>query len=352
MKNWLAILLWLATSFCYGQNSLDYFLQQAKTSSPLITDLNNQLASYRFDSLLLRASLKTRVDFISTNSYAPVIKGYGYDEAISNGRNISAVVQANRNFLSAKNLSAQIQSIHLQSRSVADTIQMTEQDLVRAVTEQYIVAYGDLLSQDFNLEVYELLKKEEQILKKLTRANVYRQADYLAFYVTLQQQQFSYLQAQIQYNTDYLTLNYLAGIVDTTTARITRPQLNDTMQFSFYNSVFYKRFVTDSLRLQVEKSLIGYEYKPRIGAFADAGYNSTLYNTPYKNLGVSFGVSLVIPIYDAHQKQYRLSQLNLQENTRQANRQFFVHQYQQQVATVKPAIACFRPVGANHKRTG
>ena len=57
-------------------------------------------------------------------------------------------------------------------------------------------------------------------LKKLTQASVYKQADYLAFYTTLQQQQFAILQSQIQYNTDYLTLNYLAGIVDTTIEQI------------------------------------------------------------------------------------------------------------------------------------
>src|SRR5205085_5498550 len=100
-----------------------------------------------------------------------------------------------------------------------------------------------------------LLQQEEQALKKLTQASVYKQADYLAFYTTLQQQQFTYLQSQIQYNADYLTLNYLAGIVDTTVRRVTNPNLNDSMKFDFYHSVFYKRFATDSLRLATEKAI-------------------------------------------------------------------------------------------------
>lgn len=339
IKYILTFVLVLVYHFSFGQgHSLDFFVQRAKENSPLIKDYNNQVLSGRFDSLIIRASLKTQVNFISTNSYAPVIKGYGYDEAISNGANITAVVQANRNFLTANNIGAQLTAIRLQSQALSDTIKITEQDLVRAVTEQYIIAYGDLVAADFNEEVYNLLKKEEEVLKKLAQASVYKQADYLAFYVTLQQQQFIFLQSQIQYNTDYLTLNYFAGIVDTSIEKVQRPNLNDSMQFDFYNSVFYKRFVTDSLRLTNEKALIDYEYKPRIGAYTDAGYNSSLMNTPYKNFGLSFGVSLTVPIYNGHQKQMRLSQVDLRERTRLTNKEFFVNQYKQQTAQLNQQL--------------
>jgi outer membrane protein TolC len=323
----------------YGQtHTLDYFISEAKANSPLIKDYNNQILSNRIDSLILRASLKTQVNFISSNSYAPTIKGYGYDEAITNSANISAVVQANRNFLTKNNVASQLAFIRLQSLALLDTIRISEQDLVRTVAEQYITAYGDLVVMDFNQEIYDLLKKEEIILKKLTQASVYKQADYLAFYVTLQQQQFTYLQSQIQYNTDYLALNYLTGIIDTSIDRIERPNLNDTMQFDFYNSVFYRRFTTDSLRLETEKTLIGYEYRPRIGAYADAGYNSSLLTTPYKNFGASFGFSVTVPIYNAHQKELRLSQVDIRERTRLTNKSFFVNQYKQQIAQLNQQL--------------
>ncbi len=339
MKYIFIVIIVFITYCCYGQNhTLDYFITQAKENSPLIKDYNNQILSNRIDSLILRASLKTQVNFITSNSYAPIIKGYGYDEAITNNANISAVVQANRNFLTKNNVAAQLAAIRLQSQALLDTIRISEQDLVRAVAEQYITAYGDLVVMDFNQEIYDLLKKEEVILKKLTQASVYKQADYLAFYVTLQQQQFVYLQSQIQYNTDYLTLNYLTGVVDTTIDRIERPNLNDTMQFDFYNSVFYRRFITDSLRLETEKALINYEYKPRIGAYTDAGYNSSLLTTPYKNFGVSFGFSLTVPIYNAHQKELRLSQVDIRERTRLNNKSFFVSQYKQQIAQLNQQL--------------
>jgi hypothetical protein len=340
MRYFFTIVTTLISAFGYGQShTLDYFIEQAQQNSPLIKDYNNQILSFRLDSLILRAQLKQpQVNFISTNSYAPVIGGFGYDGAITNGANISAVVQANRNFITRNNAAVQFAAIGLQSRALSDTIKISQQDLKRAVTEQYIIAYGDLLTMDFNEEIYTLLKKEEEALKKLTQASVYKQADYLAFYTTMQQQQFSFLQSQIQYNTDYLSLNYLTGIVDTTIERIERPSLNDTMQFDFYNSVFYQRFTTDSLRLATEKALINYQYKPRIGAYSDAGYVSSLLETPYKNFGFSLGVSLNIPIYDGHQKQYRLSQVDIMERTRLTNRSFFVNQYKQQIAQLNQQL--------------
>ena len=316
-------------------HSLDYFIHQAQQNSPLIQDYNNQILSAKLDSQLLRVSLKTQVNFVTTNSYAPVIAGFGYDGAITNGANISAVVQANRNFISKNNTASQFAAIGLQARSLSDTISIARQDLKKTITEQYISAYASLVAMDFSEEIYNLLKKEEEVLKKLTQASVYKQVDYLAFYTTMQQQQFSFLQSKIQYSTDYLTLNYLAGIVDTGIGRVSRPSLPDTMQTDFFSSVFYKRFVTDSLRLATEKSLIAYQYKPRIGAYTDAGYISTLVENAHKNFGLSVGVSMTVPIYDGHQKQLKVSQMDIRERTRLNNRSFFVNQYQQQVAQLK-----------------
>src|SRR6476619_6461885 len=319
-------------------HTLDYFLQNAKQNSPGLKDFQNQVLSLQIDSQLLKASLGPQVNFLSTNSYAPIINGWGYDEAITNRANISGLLQASRNYLSRGQISAQYRTIALQRRSLLDTIALSQQDLARTITEQYIAAYGDLLAMDFNREVYDLMQREEEALKKLTQANVYKQTDYLTFYVTMQQQELTWLQAQIQYNNDFLTLNYLSGLVDTTIERIEKPALTDSLGMDFYNTVFYSRFITDSLRLANEKDLVNFEYKPRIGAYTDAGYNSSLQNTPYKNFGVSAGVSLTIPIYDGRQKQMKLARIDIQERTRQSNREFYVNQHNMQLLQLKQQL--------------
>ena len=323
----------------FGQTrSLDYFIKQARQNSPLMKGYRNQILSLQLDSQILKASTRTQLNFISNDLYAPVIRGYGYDEVITNIANVSALVQASKGFINRGNLAAQYRSLALQSRSLQDTIRLSELDLVRTITDQYITAYGNLIARDFNKDVYDLLKSEDTIFKKLTQASVYRQVDYLTFFVTLQQQELNYMQADILYTVDYTTLNYLAGIVDTTIQRLEAPALTDSMPRDFYSSVFYQRYINDSLRIANERLLIDYSYKPRIGAFTDAGFNSSLAMTPYKNFGFSVGLNLVVPIYDGRQKKLKYQKLDIEERTRLVNKDYFMNQYNQQIGQLSKQL--------------
>lgn len=339
MKYVVRVVLLLNTLVCTAQvRTLDFFLQQAAQNSPVLKDYQNQVLISRIDSQLLRASLRTQVNFLSSNSLAPTIRGWGYDPAITNYANITAVVQANRNFLTTSNIASQLRTLDLQRRALLDTIQLSQRDLVRTLTDQYITTYGDQLAVAFTKEVFDLMKGEEGMLKKLAQASVFRQTDYLNFYVTMQQQELSYLQAQNQYAADYLTLNFLAGIVDTTVQPLQKPELQEVLEAGLQSSVLLRRFTTDSLRLANEKELIGYQYRPRVGAYVDGGYSSSLQETPYKNFGFSAGLSLTIPIYDGHQKQLKYTQVDIRERTRQTTRQFFLNQYHQQVAQLRQQL--------------
>jgi outer membrane protein TolC len=260
----LVSLLFASTSFAQ-QRTLSYFLEQAKQNNPVLKEFQNQVLSNKIDSQLLRASLHTQVNFINNNAYAPVIGGYGYDQAITNLANVTAIVQASHSITGKKNIGEQYRSFSLQTQALRDTMQLTEQDLARTITDQYVTAYGDQLAAVFNKEVYDLMQQEEAVLKKLAQAGAYKQTDYLTFYVTLQQQELLYEQSLFQYNTDYLTLHYLCGVNDTTIHPLARPEIEDRITGDIMQSVFYKRFTTDSLRLENQQSLIGFEYKPRIG---------------------------------------------------------------------------------------
>src|SRR5205814_8468520 len=72
-------------------------------------------------------------------------------------------------------------------------------------------------------------------------------------------------------------------------------------------------------------------YRTKINAFADAGYNSTLTTLPYKNWGTSLGVSLIVTIYDGQQRKLQYEKIGLQEKTRLAKKDYFITQRQQQV---------------------
>jgi outer membrane protein TolC len=335
MKYSLPFLLCLCTLVCHSQpRTLQNFIEEARLRSPLLRGYQAQILQLSIDSAILNATLRPQVAFVSNNLYAPVVKGYGYDEAITNLPQVSGLVQVSRNFLKSGAIAAQFRSLTLQAQSLRDTIQLSVRDLVRTITDQYITAYGDLLTLSYSKDLYDLLKSEEVALKKLAQASVIKQTEYLAFDITLQQQELTYLQAQIQYNADYLSLNYLAGILDTSVSVLAEPRFGDSLPHDFYSSVFYQRYVTDSLRIQNERRLITYSYKPQIGAFADGGYNSTLQNMPNKNFGYSIGINLRIPIYDGHQKSLKYHRLDIDEQNRIRNREFFIAQYQQQIGTL------------------
>jgi outer membrane protein TolC len=81
-----------------------------------------------------------------------------------------------------------------------------------------------------------------------------------------------------------------------------------------------------------ERKLVDYSYRPSFNAFSDAGFNSSMQNTPYKNIGFSFGVNIKKPLYDGHQKGLKYQKLEIEERTRLTNKNFFINQYNQQVA--------------------
>jgi len=319
--------------------TLDHYLDIAKNNSPLLKDLHNQVASNSVDSLRLLAGLKPQVNANSGGLYAPIIDGYGYAEAITNNHTLNALMSANKTIISKKNVNAQLDAITLLSQSIGNATKISEQDLKKAITTQYITAYGDLLQVRFNQEVIQLLSKEEELLKKLTRANVYHQSDYLTFLVTLKQQQLQLLQATLLYKNDYSTLNYLAGVADTSMIELAEPVIQKPILPDPTTSIFFRQYKLDSLKLVNSRELVDFSYKPKIGITADGGYNSDFMGQAYKNFGISAGFTFTMPIYDGGQKKMQYRKINLQEETRENYKAFFNVQFKQQIAQLNQQIS-------------
>ncbi|MGN6179937.1 MAG: TolC family protein [Mucilaginibacter sp.] len=341
MKKWFPGIILCLFSYSVSQAqsySLDHYLEVAKNNSPLLKDLRNQVASNSVDSLRLLAGYKPQVNLNSAGLYAPVINGYGYSEAITNLHTLSGLMGVNQAIISKKNLNTQMQAITLQSQSISNSERISEQDLKKAIITQYITTYGDQLALRFNDEVITLLKQEEDVLKKLTRSNVYRQSDYLTFLVTLQQQQLALTQARAQYKNDYATLNYLSGIADTSAMALDTPVIEKLTPHTPEGSIYFRQYNIDSLKLINSKQLIDFSYKPKINAMADAGYESDFMGQAWKNIGFSLGFGFTMPIYDGGQRKMQYKKLSLEEETRQNYKAFFGTQYHQQIAQLQQQI--------------
>ena len=314
------------------KRQLDFFIKEAMANSPLLKDYQGQVSINQLDSLLILAAQRPRVSFTSNDSYAPVIHGFGYDNAITNGANLNALVGVNKSLLNGRNNKVQFAGLKLLSDAVKNSAIISEQDLKKNIIGQYIITYGDMMQVNFSTEVQQMLQKQETVLKKLTEKNVYRQVDYLSFYVTIQQHEFALRQVMNQYKNDYATLNWLAGIADTVQPSLETPDISLNILPDISQSAFFKKYEIDSLTLVNNKRLIDIGYRPTLNVFADAGYNSSLAYKPYKNFGTSIGLGLVIPIYDGKQKRLQYSKIAVSESTRIAHKQFYTNQYYQQVA--------------------
>lgn len=314
------------------EKNVDYYVNSAMKNSPLLKDYQNQARSNQIDSMRIRALYKPQVNGNSTNMYAPVINGWGYDNIITNGANVSELVGITQKLASKQNLQNQYEAIRLQNEGLNITGKISEQDLKKTIISQYITTYGVWQQFGFNKEMFDLLKKEEIILKELAEKGIYRQTDYLTFLVTIQQQEIQISEIKMQYQNEFATLNYLSGNVDTSFTSLAAPTLDPIQIPGLENTVFYQQFFIDSMKLRNSDVQIDFAYKPKVNLYADGGYVSSLMYLPYKNFGVSAGVNITVPIYDGHQKKMQHDKIAIAEETRQQYRDFFKTQHDQQIA--------------------
>jgi outer membrane protein TolC len=328
----MVFVFFLGPLFSIGQiKNLDYFINQSLNNNPKFSELHNLILQNKIDSEIIVAGNKLQLTGNGNACYAPIVNGYGYDMAITNGQQLSALVALNKNIYNKRNLSLQFKSLQLQNDSLNNSSAIYSQDLKKSIISQYITSYGDQLQLNINNQVIELLSNEEQVLKTLTQKNVYKQSDYLSFLVTLQQQELARNQLRVQYKNDYATLNYLAGIIDTATEILTEPNIQVIENYEVIKSPFFLSYKIDSLRIENDRLITKVQYRPKVNLFADAGYQSSFILTPYKNFGYSFGINLTVPIFDGNQKQLQFSKLNIQQKTLQKKQQFFDTQYRQQL---------------------
>src|SRR5476651_2035649 len=131
-------------------NTLDHYIEIAKNKSPLLKDLQNQVAMSKLDSLKLRAGLLPQVTGNSAALFAPVVNGFGYAGAITNVNTFDALLTVNKTIIGRQYLNSQLAAIGFQRDSITNLSKISELDLAKAITGQYITAYGSLEQYRFS----------------------------------------------------------------------------------------------------------------------------------------------------------------------------------------------------------
>lgn len=324
----VSVSLFLTWNVSAQNKSLESFIHSGLENSPLLKDYANQIQSNIFDSMKVRAGLKPQLNASAQAIYSPAAKNFGYDSSITNGGNYSALIGINQPLFRKRFRNGLFENISLQNQSLITSAKITEVDLKKSITSLYITAYADYSQLEFNRSLQKLLKEEQTNLKQLVERGIYLQTDYMTISITITTQEIAIKQTMMQYKNDLYSLNLLCGITDTSVIGLTKPELRPQNNFDINNSPLMMQFSIDSLKNINNRTLVDLNYKPKLNAFADAGFNAVNPKNIPNNFGTSIGLNFSVPVYDGRQRKLDYNKISLLENTRSNYRNFYTSQFQ------------------------
>lgn len=312
-------------------HDLNYYLLQASQNSPLLKSYSNQLEAVHYDSLLILANKKLQIAGNAEAMEAPYGNHFGYDTNITNKGLFEALISEKLSLFQKNKIATQIHSTHLQSQQLSNSYLIDARDLQKAITDQYLVTYGDLSLITNEKTIINSLVKEDTILKQLMRNAIFAQSDYLNFQLEINSENRQLQSFDAAYYNDLIQLNILSGIDDTSTVIITKPDLTWKTNYSLKSDPKWFQFQIDSLKNENAKSLLAFNYKPQIALFADEGLNAVQIPGIYNHFGLSAGISLSWTIADGKQRSLNLQKLNIEENSIAVNKSFYEKQNAMQI---------------------
>lgn len=325
---------------------LDDFLLVARRRSPLLRENANQLGQNRIDSLVRARQNGVQVGGIGSALYYPSItnsKGesvLGYDNAISNGGNYAAFAQATKPILNRFQLQNDYQIIANQGQVLRNTGRLSALDLRRSITDQFINAYAAETQLSFSRTLLAQLRQQDEMLRQLVNGGIFKQTQYLSFYLSVRTQEVTVEQNRLTYRRELGTLRALAGVADTALVSIEAPDPPTHRPLAGLLAPAQRQYTLDSLRLLLDRRAVDAYYRPKVSAVLDAGLQSSSY-LPVAlahSVGIGTGLQLTVPIFDGHQRQLQYQRIELSEQSRRGYRQFITEQRHQQYEQLEGLI--------------
>ena len=339
----LSIWLLLRCLCSYGQDTLthrnlDYYLEQGLANSPLLKENVNSFTLNRLDSLINVAINKPYVQAIGQYLYAPAGANWGYDQNTTNGGQYTGLIQANRNLLYRRNLRIQNSLNSALRDSIANTIRINQNDLQKAIIDLYLVAYQDHQQMVIFGDLYQILSRQNNLLKELLRSAIFNQSDYLAFRVDLQQSEINFEGAKVQFLQDLLALNTLCNLPETGLLRLEKPGLLPQPLFTLENNPYVLRFRFDSVIVERNRRIIDIFYRPSLDLVANAGTNAISSDLIAKRFGYSVGLNFTMPIYNGNQRRLQYQKLDVAQLNINNYRNQYIIRYNLRLRTVNEQL--------------
>jgi outer membrane protein TolC len=302
-----------------AQPDLPFYLEAAKQNSPLIHDNKNQEKAVELEAERLKAFYtKAQVTGTGNLMLAPVLNTdnhqsrlevfpktathyLGYDLGASNGGQYQGLVTLTQPLFNSERLLVFQQQVETGRQVNQNTIRVTEHDLEKLVTDQYILCLQDKRQMLFADSLLHLLDDQRSIFKRLVDHSISKQSDLTLLNIEYETNQNLRLSYRANYNRDLLDLNILAGVKDT--AQVLLPDIHLQVREASGASNYLVRYRLDSLNLVAAQHVFELKYKPQVNFFTNAGLNANYAPVLPQRFGFSTGLSLSWNIFDGHQRE-------------------------------------------------
>jgi hypothetical protein len=322
--------MFVAFSVSAQQRDLSYYLEQAKTNSPLINKSRNDNKLVSLDLQQLNSILKKpEINVLSGVTFSPIIshdnnvnrfelvssgaeKYNGYDLALTDGGQYQAVVSVRQPLLAGSKYRTYESKAGISGQINDNNIALTIHELEQVVGYQYILCIKSLKQAENSLLLFNALEAQFRILQKLVENAVYRQSDLILLQIEVQDLNSEYRSFNAEYLTNLYDLNLICGINDT--GRVELQAMDFILKpENSGRSNFLTAYRLDSLNIIADQAVNELKYKPQLDLFADAGLFAAY--IPYlTRFGFSTGLTFSWNIFDGHQRniQRERSVINIQ----------------------------------------
>ena len=340
---WLFLFIGWLTPKAAGQDTLshralNFYLEQGLQNSPLLKETINSVVLNRLDSLINVAVNKPYVQAIGQYLYAPADANWGYDQSTTNGGQYTGLIQANRNLLYRRNLRIQNNLNAALRDSLVNTIHINQNDLQKSIIDLYLTAYQDYQQMVIFGDLYQILFRQNEVLKELLRKALFNQSDYLAFRVDWQQSEVNYEGAKVQFLQDLLLLNTFCNIPETGLVRLQKPALAPQARFTLDDNPYLLRFRYDSVIVERNRRVIDIFYRPSLDVVVNAGTNAISSGLISRRLGYSIGLNATLPIYNGNQRRLQYQKLDVSQLTIRNYRNQYINRFNLQLRTVNEQL--------------
>lgn|GEM_PF-177456 len=312
------------------ERNIDFYLERAKVSSPLIYQAQNDKKIVSLDlQQVNRILYKPEINVVSGFTFSPIVSRdvnragfhlvsdgasdyFGHDLALTDGGHYQALVSLSQQLLNGSKYKVYVDQAENSAKINENIIVLTIHELEQVVSYQYLQCIRSSSEARNSKSLLSDLEEHYVLLRKLVEQGIYKQTDLMLLGMEMDNFGLEYKSLLDEYKTNLYDLNLICGITDTMVVELQDLDLRLNPR-SPQISAFMASFTLDSLGILFDQAVNELKYKPQLNLFTDAGLDAAYLPSP-RRLGVSAGLSLTWNIFDGHQRdiQREKSAVNLQ----------------------------------------